>query len=385
MSTVELPKTIKVAAVVSLGKLQLEERKVPDIKANEVLVKVEACGVCHSDSITMTGFWPVPIAFPRVPGHEIVGRVVKVGEGVKRFKIGDRVGRGWHGGHCFQCDSCVDGDFMMCQSHSVTGVVTDGGYADYTVCPWESLARVPESMKAEEAAPLLCAGVTCFNSLRNTDARPGDLVVVQGIGGLGHMGVQFASKMGFVVVAVSTGADKKELALKLGAHYYFDSSKDQVVEEVNKLGGAKIVLTTVTDSKAMSSLMNAVRADGTLLVVGADAKPVEVTPLQLISKRSSVKGWPSGRPIDSEQTLRFAAANGIYSMSEVFPLEKAPEAYERMMSNKARFRVVLVPSSSSSSSSEADSDAKKTEESTPKKAKTEEGATPKKGGKKGKK
>jgi len=244
------------------------------------------------------------------------------------------------------------------------------------------LARVPESLKAEEAAPLLCAGVTCFNALRHTDAKPGDVVVVQGIGGLGHLGIQFARKMGFVVVAVSTGSDKKELAMKLGAHYYFDASKDKPVEELKKLGGAKIVLTTAFDSKAMSSLMDGIRADGTLLIVGADMKPLEVTPLQLIMKRTRIQGWPSGRPIDSEQTLNFAAANGIYSMSEIYPLEKAQEAFDRMLSNKARFRVVLVPSSSSSSSSssstkEEASDAKKTE-------KTEE-PSPKQKGKKGKK
>jgi len=337
-----LPKTIKVACVNKKGSISVEERKMPDIKANEVLVKVEACGVCHSDSLCVFGYWH-GVSFPRVPGHEMVGKVVKVGDGVKRFKVGDRVGRGWHGGHCFQCDACVSGDVMMCPSHDITGITVDGGYAEYTVCPWESLARVPDSLKAEEAAPLLCAGVTVFNSLRNMSAKAGDLVAVQGIGGLGHLGVQFARRMGFRVAAVSTGADKKDLATKLGAHYYIDASKGKAVEELKKLGGAKVIMTTAFDSKAMSSLVDGLCPGGVLLILGADQKSLDVTPVQLIGSRTSVQGWPSGRPIDSEETLKFAAANEIYSMSEVYPLEKAQEAFERMLSNKQRFRVVLTP------------------------------------------
>jgi 2-desacetyl-2-hydroxyethyl bacteriochlorophyllide A dehydrogenase len=288
------------------------------------------------------GHWP-GIKFPRIPGHEIVGRVVKVGANVKRFKVGERVGRGWHGSHCFQCDACVSGDVMMCETHDITGMTCDGGYAEYTVCPWESLARVPESLKAEEAAPLLCAGVTVYNALRHSNAKAGDLVAVQGIGGLGHLGIQFARKMGYRVAAVSSGADKKELALKLGAHDYIDASKENAAAALKKLGGAKVVLTTAFDSKAMSSLTDGLCAGGTLLVVGADVKPLEVTPLQLIVNRANVQGWPSGRPVDSEETLKFAAVHGVYAMAEVYPLEKAQEAYERMMSNKQRFRVVLVP------------------------------------------
>jgi len=331
------------------GKLEIEDRKVPDIKANEVLVKVEACGVCHSDSMAVFGHWH-GITYPLVPGHEMVGRVVKVGEGVKRFKVGDRVGRGWHGSHCFQCDNCVSGDVQMCSTEGITGFTTDGGFAEYTACTWESLARVPESIKAEEAAPLLCAGVTVYNSLRHSSAKPGDVVAVQGIGGLGHLGVQFARKMGYIVVAISTGSDKKELATKLGAHYYIDSSKQNPVEELKKLGGAKVVLTTALDSKAMSSLVGGLTNSGTLLIVGADVKPLDISPVQLIPNRINVQGWPAGRPIDSEETLRFAAANGIYSMSEVFPLEKAQDAFERMMSNKQRFRVVIVPHAASGKS-----------------------------------
>jgi len=347
----ETVQNFKVAAVPKAnGAFVIEERKIPAIKANEVLVKVEACGVCHSDSMTVGGQFP-GLSFPRIPGHELIGHVVKVGEGVKRFKVGDRVGRGWHGGHCFQCDSCVAGDFMMCPSHDITGITTDGGYAEYTVCTWESLARVPASLKAEEAAPLLCAGVTVYNALRNADARSGDLVAVQGIGGLGHLGIQFARKMGFKVVAVSTGSDKKELALKLGAHHYIDTSKDNAVEELKKLGGAKIVLTTAFDSKAMSSLVDGLTPSGTLLIVGADMKALDINPVQLLMKRIRVQGWPSGRPIDSEETLKFAADFGISSMSESYPLEKAQEAYDRMLTNKQRFRVVLVPSHKADESS----------------------------------
>jgi len=380
--SVELPKTMKVAVVINKGTLDIEERKMPIVKANEVLVKVEACGVCHSDMMSILGYWE-KMTFPRVPGHEMVGRVVRVGADVKRFKAGDRVGRGWHGSHCFQCDACVSGEVLMCPSHDVTGFTTDGGFAEYTACPWESLARVPESLKAEEAAPMLCAGVTVFNSLRNSNARAGDLVVVQGVGGLGHLGLQFARKMGFCVVAVSTGADKKELALKLGAHHYIDTSKDKPVEELKKLGGAKIILTTVTDSKAMSSLVDGLCPGGTLLVVGGDTKSLEVTPFQLIIGRTNVQGWPGGRPIDSEETLKFAAANGITSMSEVYPLEKAQEGYERMMSNKQRFRVVLVPgmSSSKATGSSSDSSASATSDSTATTPKSDEQKAKKKKGK----
>jgi len=267
---------------------------------------------------------------------------------------------------------------MMCPSHDVTGITTDGGYADYTVCPWESLARVPESLKAEEAAPLLCAGVTCYNALRNSAARSGDLVVIQGIGGLGHLGIQFARNMGFRVAAVSSGADKKELALKLGAHYYIDASKEDGVEALKKLGGAKVVLTTAFDSKAMSSLVNGISPGGTLLVVGADMKSLEITPVQLIMNRVNVQGWPSGRPVDSEDTLKFAAANNIYSMAESYPLEKAQEAFDRMMSNKQRFRVVLVPNGGSAPAAGAEAEKKADTAATP----TSEGGKKKKGGKK---
>jgi D-arabinose 1-dehydrogenase-like Zn-dependent alcohol dehydrogenase len=281
--------------------------------------------------------------FPLVPGHEVVGRVVEVGKEVKRFKAGDRVGRGWHGSHCFQCDGCAKGSYINCSSSLTTGITTDGGYAQYMVAPFESLARVPEGLKAEEAAPLLCAGLTCYNAFRLSGARAGDLVAIQGVGGLGHMGIQIAHKMGFEVAALSTSAAKTEDAKKLGAHHYIDTSKGKASEALQKLGGARIIMQTATDSKATADLINGLGADGELLIAGADFNPFPVSGLSLIMGRKKIVGCYSGHAMDAQEFLKFANIHGIKSMSEVYPLEKAEEAYKHMLTNKARFRVVLQP------------------------------------------
>jgi len=304
-------------------------------------VKVLACGLCHSDSMTKEGTFP-GIKYPRVPGHEVVGTVAKVGEDAKRWSVGDRVGRGWCGGYCFHCQPCLRGDFVTCTSHQITGITTDGGYAEYMVCPWESLVSVPHDISATEAAPLLCAGVTVFASMKHF-AKPGALVAVQGIGGLGHLAVQFGRKMGFKIVAISQGTDKKQLATELGAHVYLDSSSCDVSSELLKMGGAALIVCTAYSSQAISSLMNGVGVGGTLLTLGASMEPLTINTIQLITNRRSVQGWPSGAPIDSEDTLSFASLSGTKSMVEVYGLDDVPAAYERMMSNKARFRVVVVP------------------------------------------
>jgi D-arabinose 1-dehydrogenase-like Zn-dependent alcohol dehydrogenase len=323
------------------GPFELVERDIPEPGITSVRIKISACGICHSDSFTKEGTFP-GIQYPRVPGHEIAGIVDAVGTGVVGWSAGQRVGVGWHGGHCGYCDSCRRGDFVTCKiAAQVPGITYDGGYADYMIAPAEALALIPEDLSAVEVGPLMCAGITTFNALRHSGAGPGDIVAILGIGGLGHLGVQFAAKMGFETVAIARGADKEQLARQLGARHYIDSQAQDPAAELIKLGGAKVVLATATSGKALSAVVGGLGIDGKMVIVGA-ADPLEVPPMLLIRGRRSVMGWPSGRSIDSQDTLRFSALTGVRSMNEVFPLERAAEAYERMMSGKARFRVVLT-------------------------------------------
>ena len=323
------------------GPFEIVERDLPQPGAGWVRIKVQACGICHSDSAVKEGHWP-GLQYPRVPGHEVVGVVDAVGAGVAQWKPGQRVGVGWHGGHCGYCDACRSGDFFGCQlSLQVTGISFDGGYADYMVAPAIGLALVPGQLSAVEAAPLMCAGVTTYNALRNSPARPGDIVAVLGLGGLGHLGVQYAAKMGFRTVGIARGQDKALLARKLGALHYIDSQAQDPAAELQKLGGAKVILATVTNGDAMSAVLGGLGLNGMLMVIGA-AHSVQVGPLVLISGRRSVKGWYSGTAIDSQDTLAFSALAGVASLNEVYALEKACEAYDRMLSGKARFRVVLT-------------------------------------------
>jgi D-arabinose 1-dehydrogenase-like Zn-dependent alcohol dehydrogenase len=322
--------------------LELVEREIPDPKPRQVRIKVQACGICHSDMLTVAGTFP-GIQYPRVPGHEVVGSIDAVGVDVPDWKVGMRAGVGWHGGHCGHCDSCRRGDFLTCRVGQIPGISYDGGYAEYMIAPFEALASVPDDLKSEDAAPLLCAGIATFNALRHSGARAGDLVAVLGIGGLGHLGVQFAQRMGFKTVAIARGADKGPLAKKLGAHFYIDSTTQNAAEELTRLGGAKVILATTADAASMSSVAAGLGVDGKLMVLGASAEPIEVAPLLLIGGRRSIAGWPSGTAPDSEDTLKFSVMSSVRPMIETFPLAKAAAAYQRMMSGKARFRVVLVP------------------------------------------
>jgi D-arabinose 1-dehydrogenase-like Zn-dependent alcohol dehydrogenase len=322
------------------GPFEMVERDIPEPQRGWVRVKVEACGICHSDSLIKEGLWP-GIQYPRVPGHEVIGVVDLVGDRAKPWKRGQRVGVGWHGGNCGYCDNCRRGDFFACQvALLTTGISFDGGYAEYMTAPAIALASVPEDLSSVESAPLMCAGVTTFNALRNSGARGGDLVAVLGIGGLGHLGVQFAAKMGFNTVAIARGKDKEPLAKKLGALHYIDSREKNPAEELNKLGGAKVVIATVTNADAMTAVLGGLAPNGVLMVIGA-AGPLSVDPILLISGQRSLKGWYSGTSIDSQDTLEFSASNGVQSMNEIYSLDRAAEAYERMMSGKARFRIVL--------------------------------------------
>jgi D-arabinose 1-dehydrogenase-like Zn-dependent alcohol dehydrogenase len=320
---------------------ELVEREIPTPAAGQVRIKVQACGICHSDSFTVMGAFP-GIRFPRVPGHEIVGLVDAVGPTVPDWKVGARVGVGWYGGHCGHCPRCRRGDFITCTTGQIPGISYDGGYADYLIVPFQALAAVPEALSAVDAAPLLCAGITTFNALRHSGATAGDVVAVLGIGGLGHLGVQFAAKMGYHTVAIARGQDKEPLARKLGAHHYIDSTTQNVAGELTKLGGARVILATVTDAKSMSDSVGGLGIDGRLVVLGAAPQPIQVAPLALIPGRRSISGWPSGTATDSEDTLAFSVLSDIRPTIETFPLERAAEAYARMMSGKARFRVVLT-------------------------------------------
>ena len=323
------------------GNFEVVERPIPEPARGQVRIKVEACGICHSDALGKEGHWP-GIQYPRVPGHEIAGRIDAIGADVTLWKAGQRVGVGWHGGHCFQCDPCRRGDFINCKFEKITAIHFDGGYAEYMVAPAEAVALMPDDLPADEAAPLMCAGITVFNALRNSGARAGDLVAVQGIGGLGHLGIQYAHQMGFRTVAIGRGGDKQVLAKKLGAHEYVDTNTGNPSEALQKLGGAHVVLATAPDSKSMSALVNGLGPNGTLIVVGAGMDPLNVTPLQLIGGSKTIRGWASGTARDSQDTLEFSVVSGVRPMIERYPLEKAADAYQQMISGKARFRVVLT-------------------------------------------
>ena len=324
------------------GPLELVEREIPQPGAGTVRVRVQACGVCHSDSLTKEGLWP-GIRYPRVPGHELAGIIDAIGAGVFGWTPGQRVGVGWYGGHCGYCDSCRRGDFVTCQiAPRISGVTHDGVYAEYTIASVQALALIPEGIAAVDAGPLMCAGITTFNALRSSGARPGDTVAVLGVGGLGHLAIQFAAKMGFRTVAIARGADKEPLAKKLGAWRYIDSQTQDAAAELTNLGGARIILATVTSGKAMSAVLGGLGVNGHLIVVGVPDEPLDVSAITLIMGRRCVAGWPSGTSIDSQDTLAFSALTGVRAMTEVFPLERAAEAYQRMMSGKSRFRVVLT-------------------------------------------
>jgi len=323
------------------GPFEIVERDVPEPGPNTVRVAVDACGVCHSDALVKTAGFP-GMVLPRVPGHEVIGRIDAVGSGVDGWTIGQRVGVGWHGGYCGKCDPCRRGKFFACVTGPpITGISHDGGYGEHMIAPVSALARVPDGLSASDAAPLMCAGVTTFNALRNSGARSGDLVAVHGVGGLGHLGVQFAAKMGFHTVAVARGADKGPLALSLGADRYIDSTVEDPATALTAMGGARVVLATVTDADAMSAMIGGLGSEGSLLILGAPPAPLAVPAFPMIAGCRKIAGWYSGTSIDSEDTLAFCARTGVRSMNEVTPLAKVSEAYDRMMSGKARFRVVL--------------------------------------------
>jgi D-arabinose 1-dehydrogenase-like Zn-dependent alcohol dehydrogenase len=333
---------MRVAQVSSPGAdFEIVEREIPKPAAGQVRIKVQVCGVCHSDVLTKEGLWP-GIQYPRVPGHEVAGIIDEVGAGVSAWKKGQRVGVGWHGGQDNTCRECRRGDFRNCRNVKVCGISYDGGYQQYMVAPVEALVPIPEMLTDVEAAPLLCAGITTYNALRHSGALPGDLVAVQGIGGLGHLGIQFAQRFGYQVAAIGRGPENAALAKKLGASVYIDSKSTNAAEALQKLGGAKVILATAPSSKAMSELIDGLGPNGKLMVIGATSDPIEVTPIQLINGSRTIQGWASGTPADSEDALRFAELTGVRPMIETYPLEKAAEAYARMMSGKAEFRVVLT-------------------------------------------
>src|SRR3989441_2037125 len=323
------------------GDFEFVEREIPEPGPRKVRIGVQACGICHSDVIIKEGLFP-GISYPRVPGHEVIGMIDEVGAGVKDWKKGERVGVGWHGGQDGTCPACRRGDFLNCANAMVCGISYDGGYQEFMVAPIEALARMPESLDAAEAAPLMCAGITTFNALRHSGALPSDLVAIQGIGGLGHLGIQFAKKFGYRVVAIGRGADNAALAKKLGADFYVDSAATDPAAELQKLGGASVILATAPSGKAMSALVGGLGVNGTMVVVGASMDPIEVSPNQLLFGKKGIKAWAGGIPTDSQDTLRFAEMMGVRPMIEKYPLAKAAEGYARMMSGKAEFRVVLT-------------------------------------------
>ncbi|HEX3377781.1 MAG TPA: alcohol dehydrogenase [Candidatus Acidoferrales bacterium] len=323
------------------GDFEIVEREIPNPGAGQVRIKVQACGVCHSDVITKEGGLP-GIQYPRVPGHEVAGVIDELGAGVTAWKKGQRVGVGWHGGHDGTCLQCRRGDFRNCINEKIAGISYDGGYQQYMVAPVEALAAIPEKLSDVDAAPLLCAGITTYNALRHSGAMPGDLVAVLGVGGLGHLGIQFANKFGYKVVAIGRGSENEALAKKLGATLYINSQAGSAAEELKKMGGAQVILATAPSSKAMSELIDGLGPNGKLMVIGATFDPIEVTPVQLIFGSRTIQGWAAGTPADSEDTMRFAELSGVRPMIETYPLEKAAEAYARMMSGNAQFRVVLT-------------------------------------------
>ena len=319
----------------------IEEREIPTPGRDEALVRVHACGVCHSDSFAKDGGFP-GVSHPRVPGHEIAGVVEALGDGVKGWEVGQRVGIGWFGGNCGYCEWCRRGDFINCENGAIPGISIDGGYADYVVVRANALASMPDDLSDEEAGPLLCAGITTFNALRNSGATAGDRVAILGVGGLGHLGVQFASRMGFETVAVARGTGKEELARKLGAHHYIDSTDGDPGEKLAALGGVDVILATVTNAGAMAALFGGLRARGKLIIVGASMEPLPIPAAALIGGSTTIAGHASGTSRDSEDTLNFSALSGVRPMIETLPLEKAAEAYEKMMAGDARFRMVLT-------------------------------------------
>jgi D-arabinose 1-dehydrogenase-like Zn-dependent alcohol dehydrogenase len=334
------------------GPLEIVEHNIPEPGLAQVRIKVQACGICHSDSLTKDGLWP-GILYPRVPGHEIAGVIDAVGKDVNEWKSGQRVGVGWHGGHCGHCDSCLRGDFVTCSYLQVPGISYDGGYADYMIAPKEAVAAMPDELSPTEAAPLMCAGITTYNALRNSGARPGDVVAILGIGGLGHLAIQFSNKMGFRTIAIGRGEDKEEMVKKLGAIHYIDSNSGNAAEELLKYGGsssggrdagrgAKAILATVPSGKAMNSVLGGLAVNGKLIVIGVSNEPIEVPPNLFVLGRRSLVGWPAGTSIDSQDTLSFSVLSGVRPMTEVYPLERAAEAYQQMISGKARFRAVLT-------------------------------------------
>ena len=322
------------------GPFQLVQKTFPDPGPGQVRIRIQACGVCHSDSLTKEGAWP-GVLFPRVPGHEIAGVLDAVASDVPGFKVGQRVGLGWHGGHCNYCTPCRRGDFILCQNQPISGIHYDGGYADYVVAPANAIALIPDELNDADAAPLLCAGITTFNALRNSGARAGDTVAILGIGGLGHLAVQYAAKSGYRTVAIARGQDKGPLARQLGAHLYIDTTTQDPAKELQKLGGAQIILSTITSAKALEWVIDGLAPAGKFLLIGAPDGPVVTNPFPLLLGRRAVVGWPSGTGMDSEDTLNFSVLTGIRPMIETYPLEKAEEAYQRMMGGKARFRVVI--------------------------------------------
>jgi D-arabinose 1-dehydrogenase-like Zn-dependent alcohol dehydrogenase len=342
MTTKVATGTMKVAQIPKAGAdFEIVEREIPKPDFGQVRIKVQACGVCHSDMFTKEGAWP-GIQYPRVPGHEIAGIIDELGAGVSVWEKGQRVGVGWHGGQDGTCLSCRRGDFRNCRNLKIPGISYDGGYQQYLVAPVEALAAMPKNLSDVEAAPLLCAGITTYNALRHSGAFPGDLVAVLGVGGLGHLGIQFANKFGYKVAAIGRGSENATLAKKLGATLYIDSKATNATEELQELGGAQVILATAPSSKAMSELIDGLAPNGKLIVIGATSDPIEVTPIQLISGSRTIQGWAAGTPTDSEDTLRFAELTGVRPMIETYPLEKAAEAYARMMSGHAEFRVVLT-------------------------------------------
>jgi D-arabinose 1-dehydrogenase-like Zn-dependent alcohol dehydrogenase len=323
------------------GALEIVQRDIPQPGHGEVRIEVKACGICHSDVLTKEGLWP-GVQYPRSPGHEVAGVIDAVGPAVTNWSKGKRVGLGWTGAFCGQCIPCRNGEFVYCQNLGVPGIHFDGGYSHFVIAPANALAAIPDALSFEEAAPILCAGVTTFNALRSSSARAGDLVAIQGIGGLGHLGVQFANKMGFKVAAISRGKDKEAFAKKLGAHVYVDADQGDPAAQLMAMGGAKVILATAPNSKAMSGLINGLSFQGELMVVGAAPEPIEVSPFQLIPLGRSIRGWASGSPIDSEEALNFCAVTGVRPIIETYPIDKAGEALERTLSNKVRFRGVLI-------------------------------------------
>ncbi len=324
------------------GTFELVEHSVPEPGPNQVRVRVEACGLCHSDAFVKEGTFP-GIQYPRIPGHEVIGSIDSVGSAITSWKPGNRVGVGWHGGHCGECDRCRVGDFITCRNAEITGITHDGGYADTLIASTDALAHMPPQLGAVEAAPLLCAGITTYNALRFSAARPGDVVAIQGVGGLGHLGIQYAQRMGFHTVALSHSSAKRDLAYNLGAHRYINSQSEDAVAILQGLGGARVVLATAPSAETMTAIIEGLGVDGELITVGADTEPIRVSPFQLLPGRRTIRGWPSGTPAGSEDTLHFSQLTGATPLVETYPLDQVEAAYQRMITNQARFRVVLTP------------------------------------------